>query len=78
LGDGTPGPNGRRLTCSTQSDRRPARAGIRWLAAAIGGGLVFSALTNTCGMAALLAKLPHNRRGNAAFDLNATLAVLRG
>jgi hypothetical protein len=52
--------------------------GIRWLAAAIGGGLVFSALTNTCGMAALLAKLPHNRRGNAAFDLNATLAALRG
>jgi hypothetical protein len=52
--------------------------GIRWLAAAIGGGLILSALTNTCGMAALLAKLSHNGRSNAAFDLNATLAALRG
>lgn len=33
----------------------------KWLAAAIGGGLVFSAVTNTCGMARLLALLPHNR-----------------
>lgn len=31
------------------------------LPAFIGGGLVFSALTNTCGMAACLAKLPFNR-----------------
>lgn len=31
------------------------------LSAAIGGGLLFSALTNTCGMAMLLAKLPYNR-----------------
>jgi hypothetical protein len=52
--------------------------GIRWVSAAIGGGLVFSALTNTCGMAALLAKLPYNRRRDAAYDLNATLAALRG
>lgn len=33
------------------------------LSAAIGGGLVFSALTNTCGMAVVLGKLPFNRRG---------------
>ncbi|MEV7616616.1 rhodanese-like domain-containing protein [Streptomyces sp. NPDC089799] len=33
------------------------------LSAAIGGGLVFSALTDTCGMAALLGRLPFNRRG---------------
>ncbi|MEV6792207.1 rhodanese-like domain-containing protein [Streptomyces sp. NPDC051320] len=49
---------------------RPAR----WLSAAIGSGLVFSALTNTCGMAAVLAKLPHNRPRPA--DLEATLAAL--
>lgn len=45
------------------------------LAAGIAAGLVFSALTNTCGMAAMLAKLPHNRTG--AADLDATLAALR-
>ncbi|WP_051779747.1 rhodanese-like domain-containing protein [Streptomyces sp. NRRL S-241] len=33
------------------------------LAAAIGGGLVFSAVTNTCGMALVLSRLPFNRRG---------------
>ncbi|MEU4353056.1 rhodanese-like domain-containing protein [Streptomyces virginiae] len=33
------------------------------LSAAIGGGLVFSALTGTCGMAVLLGRLPFNRRG---------------
>ena len=52
--------------------------GIRWVAAAVGGGLVFSALTNTCGMAAVLAKLPYNRRAGAAFDLRSTLNTLRG
>ncbi|GJF21039.1 MULTISPECIES: rhodanese-like domain-containing protein [unclassified Streptomyces] len=45
------------------------------LSAGIAGGLVFSALTNTCGMAALLAKLPHNRP--RATDLDNTLAALR-
>ncbi|WP_432067101.1 rhodanese-like domain-containing protein [Streptomyces sp. C10-9-1] len=45
------------------------------LSAGIAAGLVFSALTNTCGMAALLAKLPHNRpRG---VDLEESLAALR-
>ncbi|MFE6828479.1 rhodanese-like domain-containing protein [Streptomyces sp. NPDC057690] len=38
-------------------------------------GLVFSALTNTCGMAAMLGKLPHNRP--RAVDLNAARAALR-
>ncbi|THA86630.1 rhodanese-like domain-containing protein [Streptomyces sp. A0592] len=32
------------------------------LSAAIGGGLVFSALTGTCGMAVVLGRLPFNRR----------------
>ncbi|OSP41177.1 transporter [Streptomyces sp. 13-12-16] len=45
------------------------------LSAGIAGGLVFSALTNTCGMAAMLAKLPHNRPRTA--DLDSTLAALR-
>ncbi len=31
------------------------------LAAFVGGGLVFSALSNTCGMANLLARLPYNQ-----------------
>ncbi|MFF4548564.1 rhodanese-like domain-containing protein [Streptomyces sp. NPDC001435] len=45
------------------------------ISAGIAGGLVFSALTNTCGMAVMLAKLPHNRP--RAADLDATLAALR-
>ncbi len=44
------------------------------LAAGIAGGLVFSALTNTCGMAVLLSKLPHNRPRPA--DLEAALTAL--
>ncbi|QKZ17130.1 DUF2892 domain-containing protein [Streptomyces chartreusis] len=44
------------------------------LSAGIAGGLVFSAVTGTCGMAALLAKLPHNLPRPA--DLEATLAAL--
>jgi rhodanese-related sulfurtransferase len=47
---------------------------LQLLSAGIAGGLVFSALTNTCGMAAVLAKLPHNRPRRA--DLDATLARL--
>ncbi|WP_030543362.1 rhodanese-like domain-containing protein [Streptomyces albus] len=47
-----------------------------WLSAFVAGGLVFSALTNTCGMAVMLSKLPYNRpRGGAGLD--ATLAELR-
>ncbi|MFE1197320.1 rhodanese-like domain-containing protein [Streptomyces olivaceoviridis] len=46
------------------------------LSAGIAAGLVLSALTNACGMAAVLAKLPHNRPRRA--DLDATLARLRG
>lgn len=44
------------------------------LSAGVAGGLVFSAVTDTCGMAALLSKLPHNRPRPA--DLEATLADL--
>ncbi|WP_371525089.1 rhodanese-like domain-containing protein [Streptomyces sp. NBC_01283] len=51
---------------------RPAR----WLSAAIGTGLVFSAATDTCGMAAALAKLPHNQPRTT--DLHTTLQALQG
>ncbi|MHC5905535.1 rhodanese-like domain-containing protein [Streptomyces sp. S6] len=45
------------------------------LSAGTATGLVYSALTDTCGMAAVLSRLPHNRP--AAFDLAATLTALR-
>ncbi|AJP00721.1 transporter [Streptomyces cyaneogriseus subsp. noncyanogenus] len=50
------------------------RSAARWLSAGVAGGLIFSALTNTCGMAKILAKLPHNQA--KATDLAATLATL--
>jgi rhodanese-related sulfurtransferase len=34
---------------------------LKWLAAGIGAGLTFAALTNTCAMATALSKLPYNR-----------------
>jgi rhodanese-related sulfurtransferase len=46
------------------------------LAVFIGGGLLFSGLTNFCGMAMLLAKLPYNR--GASCDVQAVVAQLRG
>ena len=33
----------------------------KWLAAAIGAGLTYAAVSNTCAMAAALSKLPYNR-----------------
>ncbi|MFI8106093.1 rhodanese-like domain-containing protein [Streptomyces sp. NPDC086023] len=36
------------------------------LSGAIAAGLVFSAVTDTCGLAVLLGRLPFNRRGGAA------------
>ncbi|MDK1475448.1 rhodanese-like domain-containing protein [Streptomyces sp. 549] len=46
----------------------------RWLSAGVASGLVFSALTDTCGMAVLLGKLPHNQPRER--DLEHTLAAL--
>ncbi|MFC7824013.1 rhodanese-like domain-containing protein [Streptomyces sp. NPDC057375] len=51
---------------------RPAH----WLSGAIGAGLVFSGVTNTCGMAAVLARLPHNRPTGNAVPFEETLARL--
>ncbi len=36
---------------------------LKWLAAAVGGGLTFAAVSNTCAMGTALAKLPYNRAG---------------
>ncbi|MFR9676516.1 rhodanese-like domain-containing protein [Streptomyces sp. TR06-5] len=44
------------------------------LSAGIAAGLVFSAVTNTCGMAVMLGKLPHNRPRTG--DLQETLKSL--
>lgn len=50
--------------------KRPVGA----LAAAIGGGLLFSALSNTCGLAKVLSWLPYNQ--GPGCDVDATLAAL--
>ncbi|WP_422744957.1 rhodanese-like domain-containing protein [Mycobacterium sp. WMMD1722] len=34
---------------------------LKWVAGAVGGGLTFAALSNTCAMGILLSKLPYNR-----------------
>ncbi|MGV9283915.1 rhodanese-like domain-containing protein [Streptomyces sp. NPDC003730] len=51
---------------------RPAH----WLSGAIGAGLVFSGITGTCGMAAALARLPHNRPAPGAVPFEETLTRL--
>lgn len=40
----------------------------KWLAAGVAGGLVFSAVSNTCAMASILAKLPYNRTDRCDID----------
>ncbi|WP_431682643.1 rhodanese-like domain-containing protein [Kitasatospora sp. KL5] len=55
-----------------------ALPGARWISAAVGAGLAFSAVTNTCAMGNLLGRLPHNRPRTAGTSLDATLAGLRG
>jgi rhodanese-related sulfurtransferase len=47
---------------------------MKWLSAAIGGGLAMAALTNSCVMGLLLSKLPYNR--DASCDLQTVLAEL--
>ncbi|MFJ5234177.1 rhodanese-like domain-containing protein [Kitasatospora sp. NPDC088391] len=50
--------------------------GVRWVSAAVGGGLLFSALTNTCAMGSMLGRLPYNRPRDSAGAFEATLAAL--
>lgn len=47
---------------------------LKWGAAFVGAGLTFAALTNTCAMGMLLAKLPYNR--GASCDLQTIMARL--
>ncbi|MFG2249831.1 rhodanese-like domain-containing protein [Spirillospora sp. NPDC048823] len=51
-----------------------ALPGLKWVAAFIGAGLTFAALTNTCAMGMLLAKLPYNR--GASCDIQTIRARL--
>ncbi len=39
----------------------------KWLAAGIGGGLTFAAVTDSCAMGAALSRLPYNRRNAPAL-----------
>lgn len=47
---------------------------LKWLAAAIGGGLTYAAVSNTCAMGTALSKLPYNR--GASADTEALLSRL--
>jgi rhodanese-related sulfurtransferase len=49
--------------------------GLQWIAALVGTGLAVAALTNTCAMGMLLAKLPYNR--GAGCDLDTIIEQLR-
>lgn len=49
--------------------------GAQAVAGFIGAGLTFAALSNTCAMGALLARLPYNR--GAGCDVDSALAQLR-
>jgi rhodanese-related sulfurtransferase len=49
--------------------------GLLWIAAAVGAGLAVAALTNTCVMGLLLARLPYNR--GARCDIEAIVGQLR-
>jgi rhodanese-related sulfurtransferase len=40
----------------------------KWIAAAIGAGLTFAALTNSCAMGMLLSKLPYNRQDAPSIE----------
>lgn len=48
---------------------------LKWLSAAVGGGLTVAALTDSCAMGAALSRLPYNR--DASCDLQSVLAELR-
>jgi rhodanese-related sulfurtransferase len=47
---------------------------LKWLAAAIGGGLTYAAISNTCAMGTALSKLPYNR--GASTDAETVLSQL--
>lgn len=47
---------------------------LKWVAGAVGGGLTFAALSNTCAMGMLLSKLPYNR--GASCDAQSVMSQL--
>jgi rhodanese-related sulfurtransferase len=49
---------------------------VKWVAAFIGAGLTFAALTNTCAMGMMLTKLPYNR--GPRTDLDQVVTALTG
>ena len=49
---------------------------LKWVAGAVGGGLTFAALSNTCAMGMMLSKLPYNR--GATCDAQTVVAQLVG
>jgi rhodanese-related sulfurtransferase len=49
---------------------------LKWLAAGIGGGLTFAAVSNTCAMGTALSKLPYNR--GVSSDAETVLSRLGG
>jgi rhodanese-related sulfurtransferase len=49
---------------------------LKWLAAAIGAGLTYAAVSNTCAMGTALSKLPYNR--GATSDAETILSQLDG
>lgn len=51
--------------------------GAQWVAFAVGVGLMFAAMSNTCAMGMLLAKLPYNRT-KSACDAPTIVAQLAG
>ena len=49
---------------------------LKWVAAAIGTGLAGAALTNTCAMGMMLAKMPWNRTGGEPCDVESLVQAL--
>lgn len=50
---------------------------LKWLAAGVGSGLVFAALSNTCAMGTALSKMPWNRQV-ASCDMEQVARALAG
>jgi rhodanese-related sulfurtransferase len=48
---------------------------LKWVAGAIGGGLTFAALSNTCAMGMLLTKMPWNRTADSC-DVDEVIKAL--
>jgi rhodanese-related sulfurtransferase len=51
--------------------------GLKYLSGAVGAGLVFASLTNTCTMGMILSKLPYNR-STPSCDVDTIVAQLTG